>query len=115
MNDKIIRPVETLFGIELDMRVSDKLGEDLAKQIVESVERTQLFIQNTLPNQLRVSEKQFASLNAWTQAMYNTTDRMFVTPLNVMEFIIDREVDTIKEIDDIIEGVEQVDNEEEKS
>lgn len=84
----------------LDVRVSPKLGKELSTDIIESVEWSQKWIQTTLPDKLVVTQKQFVSLQPYTDEMFHTTDRMFVTPLNVMEVVIDRDVD-------IVEGVEQ--------
>lgn len=103
----IVRPKDTLDGhVELDMRVSPLVGQELRDEIIASVARQQMFIKPTLPDRLVITQKQFASLNAWTEAMYETSDRMFRTPLNVMEVVIDREVDIVEDIEQIIRDVE---------
>jgi hypothetical protein len=94
MQSDIIRPnAPDLKGnVALDVRVSNYLGGELQQQIIKSVEWTQLVIEMTLPNQLIVTQEQFASLNNYTEEMYHTSDRMFVTPKNVMEVVISNEV-----------------------
>lgn len=106
----VIRPQPTniLGQTILDVRISPKLGKELAEDIAESVNWTQRFIQMTLPDVLLVTQKQFASLNGYTEEMYQTTDRMFTTPLNVMEVTIDREVDTVTEVEQIMQDVEDL-------
>ena len=100
-----LKPTTNLLNniVTIDARVSPLLGKDLDDLIKASVDRSQLFLHTTLPSQLIVTQKQFASLNNYTETMYHTTDRMFVTDLNVMEVVIDREIDTIAEIDEVIE------------
>lgn len=93
---------------DMDARDSELLGQELYQLIVDSVAASQRFLLVTLPDRLIVTQKQFASLNNFTEEMYETSDRLFRTPLNVMEVIIDREVDKVQDIDDIIEGVEQM-------
>lgn len=104
----VIRPEPTNLKGEtiLDVRISPKLGQELAEDIRDSVEWTQRFIQMTLPDRLVVTQKQFVSLQPYTEAMYQVEDRMFVTHLNVMEVVIDRDVDTVAEVDAAIEDVE---------
>jgi hypothetical protein len=92
----------------LDVRVSSKLGYELAEDIVESVGHTQLFIQTTLPDVLLVTQKQFASLQDYTEEMAHTTDRMYITPYNVMEVKIDRDVDTVQIVEDAIVDTENL-------
>jgi len=77
----------------LDMRVSDKIGAELKDEIMASVIATQNIIMRELPSILIVSHKQFISLNEYTEEMYQTTDRLFATPLNVMEVEVDEELD----------------------
>jgi hypothetical protein len=104
----IIRPTKTLRGMELDVRVSPNVGTELYDQIVRSVEHTQKFVVTELPDILIVTEKQFASLNNYTEEMYNTTDRIMVTPYNVMEVTVDREFDTVDSIEEVIESMDQI-------
>lgn len=106
----IIKPNPTNFKgeTELDVRVSPKLGRELADEINESIAHTQLFIQTTLPDRLIVTQKQFASLQPYTERMYETTDRMYVTPQNVMEVVIDRDIDIVAEVEGAITDAEQL-------
>lgn len=108
MKAKTLTPTETLNGGVLDARVSPLLGKELDILIKQSMERQNTwFALSKMPDVLKVTQKQFASLNDFTEAMYNTTDRFFNSGYNVMEVEIDREIDTITEIDDIMEDVEQ--------
>lgn len=104
MAPKIIRPNHTMrYGrpaIELDMRGVPEFGRELKDTILRSVEHTQKFIVQELPNWLILSHKQFVSLLDYTQEMYQTKDRMFITPLNVMEVDVDENLDPVQ----IIEG-----------
>jgi hypothetical protein len=107
---KIIRPYVDLLGKHvLDMRPVPLEHQELYKLIVESVAHTQLFIQTTLPDKLIVTQKQFASLNNFTEAMYNTTDRFMITPLNAMDVVIDRDIDQVEDIEDIMVINDQID------
>jgi hypothetical protein len=83
--------------------------QELYNLIVESVAHTQLFIQTTLPDKLIVTQKQFASLNNFTEAMYNTTDRFMITPLNAMDVVIDRDIDQVEDIEDVMVINDQID------
>lgn len=89
----IVKPTKSLRGLTLDMRVSNKLGLELAQEIRKSVQATQEPIMTDLPSVLMVTPQQFASLNSYTEEMYRTTDRIFRTPHNVMEVAIDTEID----------------------
>lgn len=105
----IIRPTTDVQGnVILDMRPSNKLGEELCDQIYASVEHTQKFIQTELPNWLIVTQKQFASLNNYTQEMYDTVDRLMRTPHNVMQVKIDREVGTVDSIEAVMQEVDKL-------
>lgn len=106
----IVRPSPADFEghISLDMRVSDKQGSELKQEIIDSVGRSQLFIQTTLPDRLVLTQEQFKSLQDYTEEMYHTTDRMFITPYNVMEVVIDREINTVQEIENVIVETEQL-------
>ena len=105
---RVVRPtdVDMQGHSKLDMRVSSAVGEDLAAEIVHSIDHSQTFIMTTLPDQLIVTQKQFFSLQPYTEQMYNTTDRMYVTPRNAMEVIIDRNIDTIDEVENVIAETE---------
>ncbi len=92
----IVRPVKSLFSNTLDMRVSPLTGRDLYDEILRSVSRTQTVIQTELPNNLVVSHRQFASLVNFTEEMYNTTDRIMATPMNVMEVVVDEDLDRVE-------------------
>lgn len=88
-------------------------GKELNELIMASVNHSQKWLETELPSQLIVTQKQFASLNPFTDEMYHTTDRMFkvLTPeggiMCIMEVQIDREIDTIDMIDEIIEESEE--------
>jgi hypothetical protein len=111
---RIIRPTTSYLGTVLDMRVSTALGQELSDEINASVDHTQLFVQTTVPHILIVTQKQFASLNNYTEEMYATTDRLFRTRSGfIMEVHIDREVDTVDEIEQTIVDVEQLSKEDE--
>ena len=116
---KIIRPTESFRNgtvtLELDMRVTSRQGKELAELISDSVENTQKYFQTQLPSVLIVTQQQFASLNNYTEEMYNTTDRMYITKWGVMEVVIDREIDLIPELDEIIESSEKLLNEKENT
>lgn len=89
----IVQPTNTKRGVELDMRISPKLGPELNQEIIESVAATQRFILKPLPNWLIVTYDQFVSLHRYTQPIEGTSDRLYQTPLNVMEVEVD-EVNT---------------------
>src|SRR5687767_13373767 len=107
---RTVRPSPpTLDGhTDLDMRVSTATGKDLAAEIVHSVEWSQTFVQTTLPDRLILTQKQFISLQDDMTTMYDTEDRMYVTPLNVMEVKIDRDIDTVAELDEYMDTVEDL-------
>lgn len=106
----IIKPNPTNFKGEniLDVRVSPKLGRELTEDIVESVAHTQRYVQTTLPDVLLVTQKQFASLQDYTEEMTHTEDRMFITPYNVMEVKIDRDINTVQEVESAIVDTENL-------
>lgn len=91
---------------ELDARVSPSTGKELAQEIIDAVEWSQKFIKTTLADVLVVTQKQFVSLQDYTESMYHTEDRMFITPFNVMEVKIDRDVDIVQAVDDAMQEVE---------
>lgn len=93
--EQIVRPKRTTRGLELDVRVVPLLGSDLREVIINSVDHTQKFVVTDLPNWLIVSHKQFVSLLDYTQEMHDTKDRMFLTPLNVMEVEVDENLDPV--------------------
>ena len=103
-----LSPVDSQGHIALDMRVSPSTGEDLAAEIAESVSRSQLFITQTLPDRLVLTQKQFASLDPYMQVLVGTEDRLYVTPHNAMEVVIDREIDTVQEIENVIVDTENL-------
>lgn len=115
----VIKPIERPDGqLELDMRpvpFERVSGNDLATLIHESVQETQRWVMTTLPSILRITQKQFASLDPYTQEMSpGVSGRIFVAVdaygkiMGIMEVVIDREVDTIAEIDEQIEESETV-------
>lgn len=105
----IIKPTQTLRGMELDMRISPLLGKELYDEILKSVAATQRFILTTLPDVLVITQKQFVSLHDFTQELYNTTDRFMFTPHNAMEIVIDRKVDTVQEVEQVMRINDQID------
>lgn len=75
---------------------------------------TQKFIQMTVPDKLIVTQRQFASLNNYTEKMYNTEDRMFNAGGFVLEVQIDREVDNIAPVEEtmqIVDNLKKLDEE----
>lgn len=112
---RIIRPEPTNLKGEtiLDARISPSQGKELAEEIVHSIEWSQKFIQMTLPDRLVVTQKQFMSLNPYTQAFpgddsLQTTGRLYVTPLNAMEMVIDRDIDIVQEVEDTMAMTEEL-------
>ncbi len=102
--EKVVRPKQSLrYGRpsnELDMRGVPLFGKDLVEVIIESVAHTQRFVIQELPNWLIASHKQFVSLLDYTEEMEATKDRMFITPLNVMEVDVDEDLDHVDMIGD---------------
>lgn len=108
---RIIRPITSYKNSlrphqVIDARITKLQGRELRDLIFDSVANTQKYLYVELPSELIVTQQQFASLNDFTEEMYHTTDRMFITPDGVMEVTIDREIDTIDELDTIIEESE---------
>lgn len=97
-----IRPTEH-FGVDgnmhkvLDMRVANVIGDDLNRLIVESVKATQVLHGIDLPDMITLSHKQFISVEKNTQEMDRTTDRIYITPYNVMEVTVDKDYQTVDE------------------
>jgi hypothetical protein len=93
--DNIVKPRQTFahgaVQYELDVRHVPEIGADLKKVILASVDHTQSVIMMELPSFLVVTKKQYVSLLDYTQQMYESTERMFRTPLNVMEVLVDNE------------------------
>lgn len=87
-------------------------GKDLNDLIRSSVIKSQEWVETDLPSVLRVTQKQFASLNLYSEEMFHTTDRFFIVHdrdggvLGVMEVEIDDEIDVLENIDDIIKESE---------
>lgn len=106
----IVRPQPTNIegNTDLDMRVSPKTGKDLAEEIAESVSHSQLFLQTTLPDRLILTQKQFVSLQHDMAEMDHTEDRIYITPHNVMYVVIDREIDTVQEVENVILETEEL-------
>ena len=105
---RVLEIKESLQGTTLDARISNKEGKELVQEIFKTIEDSQRFILAPLPSRLLVTQKQFASLNNYTEEMYATTDRLFKTPFNVMEVHIDRDIDTVAEIEQTIVDVENL-------
>ncbi len=85
----------TLRGVEMDVRDVKLFGADLQRHINEQVRDSQTIIITELPAWLNVSHKQFVSLLDYTSEMHDTRDRMFLTPYNVMEVVVDESLDTV--------------------
>lgn len=87
-------------------------GQDLNDLIRSSVIKSQEWVETDLPSVLRITQKQFASLNLYSEEMFHTTDRFFIVHnrdggvLGVMEVEIDDEIDVLENIDDIIKESE---------
>lgn len=95
----------------LDMRPTNVYGNDLAALILESVRATQVLYGINLPDRIILSHKQFVSVEADTQAMDATTDRIYLTPLNVMEVAVDHDYETVDEdVLDVLIGYESADD-----
>jgi hypothetical protein len=113
-----VKPTGDLTGhITLDMRVSPEIGQALTLQINESVAHTQVFIEVPLPDQLIVTQRQFASLQPYTDRMKDTEDRMYAVPdpkggrlpMCLMEVIIDEDIDTVAEVQEAIDEYRGID------
>jgi hypothetical protein len=114
---QIVKPKFTLdprggHHLQLDFRDSPKLGEDLALEINEAVRRTQEPIMQELPDQLVITQTQHASLNAYTEEMLDTVDRMYLTPYSVMEVVVDREYKPVAEIAEAISLIDEINEQE---
>ena len=115
---KIVSPEEiidienSMVHVRLDMRKVKLQHAELAQVIRDSVERTQRPIVRTLPDQLFVTQSQFASLQNFTEPMADTEDRMFLTPFNIMEVLVDREhvddVEAVQETFDLLDALQEV-------
>lgn len=111
---KRLTPQETIDGhLVIDARVSPNTGKDLAEEISTTIQFSQLFIQHQLPDRLIVTQKQHVSLNPYTEEMYHTEDRMFQVydpegkgVMCVMEVTIDRDIDTVEEIEQVMADTE---------
>lgn len=91
--DTTVKPRQTFahgaVQYELDVRKVPELGKDLKKLIFRSVDKTQQTIMTELPSFLVLTSQQYVSLLDYTEQMYESTERMFRTPLNVMEVLVD--------------------------
>lgn len=109
---RVLTPTRSWDGhVQLDARIVPSIKHEELKQLIwDSVERTQKPIMQELPDQLFVTQQQFASLNNYTEAMADTEDRMMLTPWNVMEVYPDREhVDDREEVQDTITLLDELD------
>jgi len=105
----IVKPIYQQNGkVELDMRVSPLTGQELYEEIVKSVWATQRPIMLTLPDVLRVTQRQFASLNSYTKKMLETEDRYMVTPHNAMDIVIDRDYQQVQEIEQTMQLTDDI-------
>lgn len=81
--------VQTARGAILDMTDCHKTGEELKAQILQDVKDTQIFAGRNLPDKMIITETQFKSIEDDLERMHETEDRMYVTPMNVMEVQIE--------------------------
>lgn len=85
---------------ELDVRdVDDMPATDLHKVICDAVEATQKPLLTTLPDVILMNHKQYLLALPYTAEMKYTTDRIYITPFNIMEVEVDesyKHVDTDK-------------------
>lgn len=93
---------------DLDMRVSPNTGNELKEEIVHSVKRSQSTLITTLPDRLILTQKQFVSLQDDMQNMDQTEDRLYITPYNAMVCVIDRDIDTVEDIEAIMQNVDEI-------
>lgn len=112
---QIVRPTRNLDGrYVLDVRIVPKTGRELALIITESVDHTQKFLVTEIPDILIVTQKQFASLQTYTEEMTTISDRMFITADGfVLEVTIDRYVDQVEIVEDAMQLLDDI-NEAEK-
>lgn len=92
-------------GVSIDIRGFDRnmKKEELHQAICDSVYHTQHpIIVSDLPNWIIMSHKQFVTLLPYTEEMYMTDDRMYTTPMNVMEVEVDEDLDTVRPEDNVI-------------
>jgi hypothetical protein len=101
-------PTDLQNNTDLDMRVSSSQGTELKEEINHSVEHSQLFLTTTLPNRLILTQKQFISLQDDMERYYDTEDRFYKTPSNIMEVVIDRDIDTVQDVDQAIETYKEI-------
>ena len=92
-------------GVSIDIRGFDRKmkKEELHQAICDSVYHTQHpIIVSEIPNWIIMSHKQFVTLLPYTAEMYMTDDRMYTTPMNVMEVEVDENLDTVRPEDIVI-------------
>lgn len=92
-------------GVSIDIRgFNPKMTrEELHAAICDSVYHTQRpIIISEIPNWIIMSHKQFVMLLPYTAEMYMTDDRMYTTPMNVMEVEVDENLDTVRPEDIVI-------------
>jgi hypothetical protein len=76
---------QTLQGADLDITGYKLKRERLVEQILEDVKATQMFVGRHLPDKLFMTKDQFELLEDDMELMENTVDRIYITPMNVME------------------------------
>lgn len=80
----------TLNGGELHEYDKKLYGRELIDEIVADVKRTQHFAGINLPDKLYITQRQYLSIENDVTAI-GEIERMFITPLNVMEvYVVDR-------------------------
>lgn len=76
---------QTSMGADLDMTGFDLTGENLKDQILKDVKASQTFFGVHLPDKLIIRKDQFESIEHDTLRMEDTKDRLYRTPMNIME------------------------------
>lgn len=76
--------------ITLDITDWKQKDDDLRREIVNAVLSTQAVLVQPLPDQLVMTKAQFDMLDTdpRMQAMYQSTERLYVTPHNAMEVVV---------------------------
>lgn len=97
----IVKPKQTfkqnMLQWELDIREYGEINTpaEIHKMIVASVLATQHPIMLELPSWIIMTHRQFVNLLPYTAEMEFTTDRIYVTPYNVMEVDVDVDTDHV--------------------
>lgn len=76
---------QTHMGADMDMTHYKLKGEALKEQILKDVKSSQVLYGMHLPDKMFITEDQFKSIEDDTERMDETEERMYITPMNVME------------------------------